>query len=230
MVADVLRGPRPGVRGVQDPDGLGPDPAATSTRRRTWRWPAGAARPGSGCLDRVRCQPRLLRRHGDPAGRGSRSSGYAHFEEPLPERDMAGLREVCRALDIPVSTGEQLNTAGTSATSSSSPIRTSSSPTSSTPAGSPRSSDLPAGRGPREARHAAQPVGGDPVRREPACVLDDPVGTRPHEYSRRVRPRTGADRRALRGADRVGGRQDPLTDRPGLGLVLDQAVVARLRA
>ena len=41
-------------------------------------------------------------------GREFERLGLAHFEEPLPEHDMAGLREVCRALDIPVSTGEQL--------------------------------------------------------------------------------------------------------------------------
>ena len=41
-------------------------------------------------------------------GRGLEALGYAHFEEPLPEHDLAGLREVCRTLEIPVSTGEQL--------------------------------------------------------------------------------------------------------------------------
>ena len=41
-------------------------------------------------------------------GRELEQLGIAHFEEPLPEHDMAGLREVCRALDVPVSTGEQL--------------------------------------------------------------------------------------------------------------------------
>ena len=41
-------------------------------------------------------------------GREFERLGLAHFEEPLPEHDIAGLREVCRALDIPVSTGEQL--------------------------------------------------------------------------------------------------------------------------
>jgi L-alanine-DL-glutamate epimerase-like enolase superfamily enzyme len=41
-------------------------------------------------------------------GRVLEELGVAHFEEPLPEHDMAGLREVCRSLDIPVSTGEQL--------------------------------------------------------------------------------------------------------------------------
>jgi L-alanine-DL-glutamate epimerase-like enolase superfamily enzyme len=41
-------------------------------------------------------------------GRVLEELGIAHFEEPLSEHDMAGLRAVCRALDIPVSTGEQL--------------------------------------------------------------------------------------------------------------------------
>ena len=42
-------------------------------------------------------------------GRELEQLGVAHFEEPLPEHDMAGLREVCRALAVPVSTGEQLH-------------------------------------------------------------------------------------------------------------------------
>lgn len=41
-------------------------------------------------------------------GRELERLGIAHFEEPLPEHDLAGLREVCRALDVPVSTGEQV--------------------------------------------------------------------------------------------------------------------------
>ncbi len=41
-------------------------------------------------------------------GRELERLGFAHFEEPLSEHDLAGLREVCRTLDIPVSTGEQL--------------------------------------------------------------------------------------------------------------------------
>ena len=41
-------------------------------------------------------------------GRALEELGVAHFEEPLPERDMHGLRDVCRALDIPISTGEQV--------------------------------------------------------------------------------------------------------------------------
>jgi L-alanine-DL-glutamate epimerase-like enolase superfamily enzyme len=41
-------------------------------------------------------------------GRELERLGVAHFEEPLPAHDLDGLREVCRALDIPVSTGEQL--------------------------------------------------------------------------------------------------------------------------
>ena len=64
---------------------------------------------GPGRLDRVRCQPRATRSGRRSAWAGELETlGYAHFEEPLPEHDLAGLREVCRALDIPVSTGEQL--------------------------------------------------------------------------------------------------------------------------
>ena len=74
-------------------------------------------------------------------GREFERLGLAHFEEPLPEHDMAGLREVCRALDIPVSTGEQLKHRWDFRDlDRAARTRTSSSPTSSTRAGSARSS------------------------------------------------------------------------------------------
>ena len=72
-------------------------------------------------------------------GRKLEELGFAHFEEPLPEQDLAGLREVCRALDIPVSTGEQLKRPlGLPRPHRARATRTSSSRTSSMPAGSPR--------------------------------------------------------------------------------------------
>lgn len=36
--------------------------------------------------------------------------GIAHFEEPLPQYDLPGLRQVVDALDVPISTGEQEST------------------------------------------------------------------------------------------------------------------------
>ena len=39
-------------------------------------------------------------------GRRLEELGYAHFEEPLPQYDLPGLRQVVDALDIPVSAGE----------------------------------------------------------------------------------------------------------------------------
>jgi L-alanine-DL-glutamate epimerase-like enolase superfamily enzyme len=43
-------------------------------------------------------------------GRELEAMGAAHFEEPVPQHDLPGLREVTRALDIPVSFGEQQHT------------------------------------------------------------------------------------------------------------------------
>ena len=110
-------------------------------------------------------------------GREFERLGLAHFEEPLPEHDMAGLREVCRALDIPVSTGEQLKHRWDfrdlieGADPGHPPARHRRRRRDQR--GRP---DLPAGRGLRQAGDAAQPVGRDPVDREHARVLDGPVG------------------------------------------------------
>ena len=101
---------RPGLPGVQDPDGLGDRSGATSTRPRISRWRArcrAAARArtcGSGSTPTAAYSVGTAIRQ----GRELERLGLAHFEEPLPEHDLPGLREVCRALDIPVSTGEQL--------------------------------------------------------------------------------------------------------------------------
>ena len=43
-------------------------------------------------------------------GRELEGMGAAHFEEPVPQHDMPGLRAVCDALDMPVSFGEQQHT------------------------------------------------------------------------------------------------------------------------
>ena len=133
---------RPGLRRVQDPDGLGPDPLRRRPGQGPRDGPPGAGRrsgrtSGSGSMPTAATPwaPRSAR------AASSSGSGLAHFEEPLPEHDMAGLREVCRALDIPVSTGEQLKHRWDFRDlDRAARTRTSSSPTSSTPAGSARSS------------------------------------------------------------------------------------------
>jgi len=43
-------------------------------------------------------------------GRAFQELGIAHFEEPLPQYDYLGLRQVADALDVPVSSGEQEHT------------------------------------------------------------------------------------------------------------------------
>jgi L-alanine-DL-glutamate epimerase-like enolase superfamily enzyme len=43
-------------------------------------------------------------------GRAFEDLGIAHFEEPLPQYDYPGLRQVADALDVPVSSGEQEHT------------------------------------------------------------------------------------------------------------------------
>lgn len=43
-------------------------------------------------------------------GRAFEDLGIAHFEEPLPQYDYLGLRQVVDALDVPVSSGEQEHT------------------------------------------------------------------------------------------------------------------------
>jgi D-arabinonate dehydratase/D-galactarolactone cycloisomerase len=43
-------------------------------------------------------------------GRAFEQLGIAHFEEPLPQYDYLGLRQVVDALDVPVSSGEQEHT------------------------------------------------------------------------------------------------------------------------
>jgi D-arabinonate dehydratase/D-galactarolactone cycloisomerase len=43
-------------------------------------------------------------------GRAFQELGIAHFEEPLPQYDYQGLRQVVDALDVPISSGEQEHT------------------------------------------------------------------------------------------------------------------------
>ena len=50
--------------------------------------------------------------HRPPSARAGalEQMGAAHFEEPVPQHDMPGLRKVVQALDVPVSFGEQQHT------------------------------------------------------------------------------------------------------------------------
>jgi len=108
MVADVMRGRGQGFEAFKIRMDWGPlqpdvDPAKDLEMARRCRvalgpdaWIGFDANRGYSVGTAIR------------VGRQLEGLGFAHFEEPLPEHDMAGLREVCRALDIPVSTGEQL--------------------------------------------------------------------------------------------------------------------------
>jgi L-alanine-DL-glutamate epimerase-like enolase superfamily enzyme len=108
MVADVLRGRDQGFNAFKIRMDWGPircdvDPAKDLEMARQVRaalgpdvWLGFDANRGYSVGTAIR------------QGREFERLGMAHFEEPLPEHDVAGLREVCRALDIPVSTGEQL--------------------------------------------------------------------------------------------------------------------------
>jgi L-alanine-DL-glutamate epimerase-like enolase superfamily enzyme len=108
MVADVLRGRDQGFEAFKIRMDWGPlhpdvDPAKDLEMARRCREALGAdvwigfdANRGYSVGTAIR------------VGRGLEALGFAHFEEPLPEHDLAGLGEVCRTLEIPVSTGEQL--------------------------------------------------------------------------------------------------------------------------
>jgi L-alanine-DL-glutamate epimerase-like enolase superfamily enzyme len=108
MVADVLRGRDQGFQAFKIRMDWGPlerdvDPAKDVEMARRCRealgpdvWIGFDANRGYSVGTAIR------------VGRQLEALGYAHFEEPLPEYDLGGLRDVCRALDIPVSTGEQL--------------------------------------------------------------------------------------------------------------------------
>jgi L-alanine-DL-glutamate epimerase-like enolase superfamily enzyme len=108
MVADVLRGRDQGFRAFKIRMDWGPirydvDPAKDLEMTRQVRAAVGPDAWLGFDANRGYSVGTAIRQ-----GREFERLGLAHFEEPLPEHDMAGLREVCRALDIPVSTGEQL--------------------------------------------------------------------------------------------------------------------------
>jgi len=163
-------------------------------------------------------------------GRVLEELGYAHFEEPLPEHDLAGLGEVCRALDIPVSTGEQLKhrwdfrdlIAGAD-------------PDILQP-------DIVDAGGISEVLRIAQlaEVHAKPVMpHSPAAgILSTaslhvyatlPSGVAPHEYSEEYGPPPDQIESLFVDPVRPRGGRVQLPDRPGLGLVLDESAVAGLR-
>lgn len=164
-------------------------------------------------------------------GRQLEELGFAHFEEPLPEHDLSGLRDVCRALDIPVSTGEQLKDRWA--------FR-----------------DLLEGADPdilqpdivdaggisevmrivRLAEVHAKPV----MPHSPAAgILSTaslhayatiPSAFAPHEYSVEYGPPPQRIAELFEEPIEPAGGRIQLPDRPGLGLVLDERVVNRLRS
>jgi L-alanine-DL-glutamate epimerase-like enolase superfamily enzyme len=163
-------------------------------------------------------------------GRQLEALGFAHFEEPLPENDLTGLREVCRALDIPVSTGEQLHDRW-------------------------GFRDLLAGADPDILQPDIVDAGGiSEVMRifELAAVHAKPVmphspaagilstaslhayatvatAHAPHEYSAEYGPPPEQIAELFVDPIEHHGGRIQLPDRPGLGLVLDERMVARLR-
>ena len=231
MVADVLRGRDQGFEAFKIRMDWGPvqldiDPAKDMLMARQVRealgpdvWIGFDANRGYSVGTAIR------------VGRRLEELGYAHFEEPLPERDMAGLREVCRALDIPVSTGEQLKNRWDFRD-----LLELADPDILQP-------DIVDAGGISEVLRIFQlaevhqkpvmphsPAAGILATASLHAYSTIPSATRPHEYSveygapqERIAELFEEPIEAIRG-------RISLTDRPGLGLILDQAVVARLRA
>jgi L-alanine-DL-glutamate epimerase-like enolase superfamily enzyme len=230
MVADVLRGRDQGFNAFKIRMDWGPvqpdvDPAKDIAMARLCRealgpdvWIGFDANRGYSVGTAIR------------QGRKLEDLGFAHFEEPLPEQDMAGLREVCAALDIPVSTGEQLHDRWD--------FR-----------------DLIELAAPDILQPDIVDAGGiSEVMRifELAAVHARPVmphspsagilsvaslhaystvasATQPHEYSVEYGPPPERIAELFEEPIEPSGGRIQLTDRPGLGLVLDESVVARLR-
>lgn len=163
-------------------------------------------------------------------GRRLEELGFAHLEEPLPHRDLAGLREVCRALDIPVSAGEQL----TDRWDARDLIEQ----------GDPDivQPDIVDAGGITEVVRILQlaEVHGKPVMpHSPAAGIllvaslhayaTVPSATRPHEYSVEYGPPPERIAELFEEPIMPVDGRIQLSDRPGLGLVLDERVVAGLR-
>ncbi len=108
MVADVLRGRAQGFEAFKIRMDWGPlrrdvDPAKDLEMARQVRDALGPGVWVGFDANRGYSPGTAIRQ-----GRELERLGFAHFEEPLPEHDLHGLRDVCRSLDIPVSIGEQL--------------------------------------------------------------------------------------------------------------------------
>ncbi len=230
MVADVLRGRDQGFVAFKIRMDWGPvqpdvDPAKDMEMARRCRealgpdvWIGFDANRGYSVGTAIR------------VGRELERLGYAHFEEPLPEHDLAGLREVCRALDIPVSTGEQLKNRyefrDLIATADPDILQP----------------DIVDAGGITEVLRIAQlaEVHGKPVMpHSPAAGILSTAslhvystlagGFAPHEYSEEYGPPPDQIAALFVEPVRQAGGRIQLPDRPGLGLVLDEAVVERLR-
>ena len=163
-------------------------------------------------------------------GRELERLGVAHFEEPLPEHDMTGLREVCRALDVPVSTGEQLRDRWAFRD-----LIELADPDILQP-------DILDAGGLSEVVRIFQlaEVHGKPVMpHSPAAGILSvaslhayaivPSAVRPHEYSVEFGPPAEQIAELFREPALPDGGMFRLSDRPGLGLTLDAGVFDRLR-
>ena len=209
MVADVRSGGTRASR-LQDPDGLGADPL----RRRPGQGPRdGAPGPGgarAGRLARVRCQPRLLRGHGDPPGPRARAAGPRPFRGAAPRA-----RPGRPARGLPRARHPGLDRRAAQASLALPRPHRRRGPRH-PPARHRRRGrdqrgrpDLPACRGLRQAGHAPQPVGRHPLDREHARVLDGAVGGSATRVLGRVRACAREDRGAVRGAGAPRARRLP---------------------
>ena len=231
MVADVLRGRDQGFEAFKIRMDWGPlrpdvDPAKDLEMARRCRealgpdvWIGFDANRGYSVGTAIR------------VGRQLEELGFAHFEEPLPEQDMTGLREVCRALDIPVSAGEQLKDRWAFRD-----LLERADPDILQP-------DIVDAGGISEVLRILQlaEVHAKPVMpHSPAAGILSiaslhayatiPSAFAPHEYSVEYGPPPERIAELFEEPiEPVGGRIQ-LPDRPGLGLVLDEGAVARLRS
>jgi L-alanine-DL-glutamate epimerase-like enolase superfamily enzyme len=230
MVADVLRGRDQGFAAFKIRMDWGPvqpdvDPAKDIEMARRCRealgpdvWIGFDANRGYSVGTAIR------------VGRELQALGYAHFEEPLHEHDLAGLREVCRTLDIPVSTGEQLKNRWEFRD-----LIAAADPDILQP-------DIVDAGGITEVLRIAQlaEVHAKPVMpHSPAAGILSTAslhvyatlvgGVAPHEYSEEYGPRPDEIAELFVEPIRHVGGRIRLPDRPGLGLVLNDEVVDRLR-
>jgi L-alanine-DL-glutamate epimerase-like enolase superfamily enzyme len=162
-------------------------------------------------------------------GRRLEELGYAHFEEPLPPSDLSGLREVAAALDIPISSGE-----GEQGRWRFRDLLALGNPDILQP-------DIVDAGGISEMVRIFQlaEVHGKPVmpHSPSAGILGAaslqayatlPGGTRPHEFSTEYGPPPERLGELFEGLILPAGGRIALSDRPGLGLTLDERAIERL--